>query len=200
MIAFVKGVLEDCSGGSIIVDNNGIGYEILVSEHTVSQLPAIGSQIKLYTHFNVREDAMQLFGFLEKSDLQMFQLLITVNGIGPKGALGILSAMSANELRFAIYAQDAKTISKAPGIGKKTAEKMILELKDKVNLQDTISLVESKQEETELLSNAKVETIEALEALGYSRSESVKAIQKVPDAKYMNTEELLKASLKHLVR
>ena len=200
MIAFVKGVLEDCSGGSIIVDNNGIGYEILVSEHTVSQLPAIGSQIKLYTHFNVREDAMQLFGFLEKSDLQMFQLLITVNGIGPKGALGILSAMSANELRFAIYAQDAKTISKAPGIGKKTAEKMILELKDKVNLQDTISLVESKQEETELLSNAKVETIEALEALGYSRSESVEAIQKVPDAKYMNTEELLKASLKHLVR
>lgn len=200
MIAFVKGVLEDCSGGSIIVDNNGIGYEILVSEHTVSQLPAIGSQIKLYTHFNVREDAMQLFGFLEKSDLQMFQLLITVNGIGPKGALGILSAMSANELRFAIYAQDAKTISKAPGIGKKTAEKMILELKDKVNLQDTISLVESKQEETELLSNAKVETIEALEALGYSRSESVKAIQKVPDAKHMNTEELLKASLKHLVR
>ena len=200
MIAFVKGVLEDCSGGSIIVDNNGIGYEILVSEHTVSQLPAIGSQIKLYTHFNVREDAMQLFGFLEKSDLQMFQLLITVNGIGPKGALGILSAMSANKLRFAIYAQDAKTISKAPGIGKKTAEKMILELKDKVNLQDTISLVESKQEETELLSNAKVETIEALEALGYSRSESVKAIQKVPDAKHMNTEELLKASLKHLVR
>ncbi|MBQ3600468.1 MAG: Holliday junction branch migration protein RuvA [Lachnospiraceae bacterium] len=200
MIAFVKGVFEDCSGGSIIVDNNGIGYEILVSEHTVSQLPAIGSQIKLYTHFNVREDAMQLFGFLEKSDLQMFQLLITVNGIGPKGALGILSAMSANELRFAIYAQDAKTISKAPGIGKKTAEKMILELKDKVNLQDTISLVESKQEETELLSNAKVETIEALEALGYSRSESVKAIQKVPDAKHMNTEELLKASLKHLVR
>ena len=200
MVAFVKGVLEGYGSGSIVVDNNGIGYEILVSENTVSQLPSIGSQIKLYTHLNVREDAMQLFGFLEKSDLEMFRLLITVNGIGPKGALGILSVMTANALRFAIYAQDAKTISKAPGIGKKTAEKMILELKDKVSLEDTISLVENEQEDTAALTTAKAETIEALEALGYSKSESVKAIQNVEDARGMDTEELLKAALKQLVR
>ena len=146
MIAYIKGVLEDIGVGSVVVDNNGVGYEISVPDNLVNELPAIGNEVKIYTYLHVREDVMQLFGFLEKSDVEMFCLLITVSGIGPKGALGILSVLTSEDLKFAILAGDAKTISSAPGIGKKTAEKTILELKDKVKLEDAF---EAKLEKTQ---------------------------------------------------
>lgn len=201
MIAYIKGELEDINTGTIVIDNNGIGYEISVSENLLNELPSIGNEVKIYTYLHVREDVMQLFGFLEKSDVEMFRLLITVSGIGPKGALGILSVLSSEDLRFAILAGDAKAISSAPGIGKKTAEKAILELKDKVKLEDAFEakLEKTQKKEQDNHSLARQETAEALVALGYSQSEALKAIRKVDMTENMDTETLLKLALKNIV-
>lgn len=201
MIAYIKGILEDIGTGTIVIDNNGMGYEILIPENLVNELPAIGNEVKIYTYLHVREDIMQLFGFLEKSDVEMFRLLITVSGIGPKGALGILSVLSSEDLRFAILAGDAKTISSAPGIGKKTAEKAILELKDKVKLEDAFEAKLEKTQKKEQNSNslARQETAEALVALGYNQSEALKAIRKIDMTEDMDTETLLKLALKNIM-
>lgn len=201
MIAYIKGILEDIGTGTIVIDNNGMGYEILIPENLINELPAIGNEVKIYTYLHVREDIMQLFGFLEKSDVEMFRLLITVSGIGPKGALGILSVLSSEDLRFAILAGDAKTISSAPGIGKKTAEKAILELKDKVKLEDAFEAKLEKTQKKEQNSNslARQETAEALVALGYNQSEALKAIRKVDMTEDMDTETLLKLALKNIM-
>ena len=130
MIAFVNGIVEDYSEEAVILDVNGIGYEIKISGDTAAALPSIGERMKLYTYTYVREDAFCLYGFLTKDDLEIFKKLITVSGIGPKGGLAVLSVMSADDLRFAIMSGDAKMIATAPGIGKKTAERVILYLRD----------------------------------------------------------------------
>ena len=136
MIALVKGILESVEEDRVVVETGGIGFEILVPGSVMQSLPAAANPVKIHTYTHVREDAIQLFGFLHRSELAMFKLLIRVNGIGPKAALGILSAMDADTLRFAIVSGDSRTISKAPGIGPKTAEKLILELRDKIDLSD----------------------------------------------------------------
>ena len=140
MIHFIKGILDTVSENQIVVENQGIGFEIMVPLSVVSALPQTGNDVKIYTYMYVREDCQQLFGFLTKDELAMFKLLITVSGIGPKGALGILSVMDADALRFAILADDAVSIAKAPGIGKKTAGKLILELKDKMDFEQAVEL------------------------------------------------------------
>lgn len=204
MIAFVKGTVEyaEPESGLVVLETGGIGYNILVPGKDFSLLPGRGGEAKLYTHLNVREDAMQLFGFLNRDDLQFFRLLIGVNGIGPKAALGILSVFGADELRFAILADDAKTISKAPGVGAKTARKLILELKDKISLEDAF---EKKLAHEQLAVEAKTgksasvdEAVQALTALGYSSTDALKAVRKVEGAENMDVEELLKAALKHM--
>ena len=129
MIAFVRGTAVDMTENSVIVEAGGIGYEIYMTGTDLSQIH-MGEEVKIHTYFNVREDAMQLYGFRSKDDLQMFKLLLGVNGVGPKAAVGVLAGITADELRFAILSDDVKTLSKAPGIGKKTAQKLILELKD----------------------------------------------------------------------
>lgn len=201
MIRFIKGELEETTDNTVILENNGIGFEIFVPENVMAQMPQIGSEVKIHTYFHVREDAMQLFGFLTKSDLRMFELLITVNGIGPKGALGILSIFSADELRMSIFAGDAKTISKAPGIGKKTAEKLILELKDKIKFEDSIQSYANLSSKTDkdIQTMARADAIEALVALGYSQTESVKAVQGVVFENNMDSETVLKEALKKML-
>ena len=142
-----------------------------------------------------------LYGFGSKEDLSMFLLLLGVNGVGPKGALGLLSSFSAYDLQMAIISQDAKTIAKAPGIGAKTAQRMILELKDKVSLEETLEqMAEGKTESINIgeLERSKAEAVEALTALGYSPAESMKAVKAVEMTEDMNSEALLKAALKHL--
>lgn len=200
MIAYIKGSLEDVTQGKVVIEQNGMGYEIQVPANLPEQLPSIGSELKLHTYLHVREDAMQLFGFLTKGDLEMFQLLITVSGIGPKGALGILSVLSAEDLRFAILAGDVKAISSAPGIGKKTAEKTVLELRDKVKLEDAFEqkLNNTVQKTANTSQKAQQEAIEALVALGYSQTEALKAVRKVKITEDMNTETVLKLGLKQL--
>ena len=198
MIHFIKGQLDTVAEQQIVVENRGIGYEILV--------PASVIQVKIYTYMHVREDAMQLYGFMTKDEREMFQLLITVNGIGPKGALGILSIMDTDALRFAILSDDAKSISKAPGIGAKTASKLILELKDKVDFEEAVDtmLTQGEQNAAEAAAGAgdvgyrANDAIQALVALGYSSTEAVKAVKKVTLTEEMTTEDILKASLKYL--
>ncbi len=161
-----------------------------------------GDEVKLHTYLNVREDAMQLFGFLTRDDLNTFKLLLGVNGIGPKAALGVLSGLTADELRFAVLADDVKTISRAPGIGKKTAQKLILELKDKMDLQEAFELktehVREAQGNGSELSDARKEAVEALTALGYSGADALRAVKKVDMTPEMDVETLLKAALKNL--
>ena len=137
MISYIRGELVSIEDDKVIVDVNGVGFGIFMPAQSMNLLPSIGEEVKLHTYMNVREDAMQLYGFLTRDDLQVFKLVIGVSGIGPKGGLGILSKLSADELRFAVMAHDVKTISSAPGIGKKTAEKLIIEL-NKYNLVDRI--------------------------------------------------------------
>lgn len=204
MINFVKGELDTVTENSIIVENNGIGFEILVPLSVVSNLPQTGNEVKIYTYTYVREDALQLYGFLTKDELAMFKLLITVNGIGPKGALGILSVMDADALRFAILADDAVSISKAPGVGKKTAGKLILELKDKMDFEEAVENVLDKGQAAAGAGDASDggvaanEAIQALVALGYTSTEAVKAVKKVAVTPGMTVEDILKAGLKNL--
>ena len=207
MIAFVRGTAEDLTENSVVVDNNGLGLEVFMTGKDLSRI-TIGKEYKIHTFFSVREDGMQLFGFFSKDDLFMFRLLLNVNGIGPKGALGVLSALSADELRFAVLSDDIKTMSKAPGIGKKTAQKLILELKDKLSLQDAFetklshTAAAESTEVSDSLSDekrkAKNDAVEALTALGYSPTEALRAVRQVPDDTEADVEAILKAALKYL--
>lgn len=199
MIRYIKGTLIQLGFDRIIVEVNGIGYQILVPATILSMLPPPGKEVMLHTSFQVREDAMTLYGFLQEDELEIFQLLIHINGIGPKAALSILSTLSTQELRFAVLSGDDKAIAKTPGIGNKTAQKVILELKDKLDVQEALenSLTVQRQDDKETM-NKETEVVLALNALGYSDSESLRAVRQVEQANTMNTEELLKAALKKI--
>ena len=203
MIAFIQGELCDAGQDTIVVACHGIGYEIQIPVSVAQVLPDPGNVVKIYTYTYVREDALGLFGFLTKDDLKIFKLLITVNGVGPKAALAILSAMTADELRFAILAEDAKAIAKAPGIGPKTAKRMILELKDKLNLESMIEghgdAEMSLSDPGDAAANVRDEVIMALTALGYGNTEAVRAVRAVSGADEMDSETLLKQALKKIM-
>lgn len=200
MIAFVKGTLVEAKENVAVIENNGIGFNIYITGRDGGQLVRSGMEVLLYTYMDVREDAIQLYGFLSKDDLEVFRLLLKVNGIGPKAALGVLTAISANDLRFAVLADDIKAISAAPGIGKKTAQKLILELKDKFSLQDAFE--QKLAENTGVISAApndnQGEAVQALVALGYSGSDALKAVKAAHVTADMSTEDILKAALKYI--
>ncbi|MFQ8690519.1 MAG: Holliday junction branch migration protein RuvA [Blautia sp.] len=201
MLAFIKGNLAEIEESKLILERDGIGYELFTPMNAQTDRLYPGQELKIYTHLHVREDALQLYGFLTKDDLTIFRLLLGVSGIGPKAALGILSAISPDELRFAVLAEDIKTISKAPGIGRKTAQKLVLELKDKLNLQDAFQQkLEHVKEEAGNLSvgDARQEAAEALTALGYGSTEALRAVRKVDGWEDMDVETLLKAALKNM--
>ena len=202
MIAYLKGTLEEIGNDYIVVDVNNIGYQVKVSLRVMEGLPSLGNLIKIHTYTYVREDVIALYGFLTKDDLQMFLLLLGVNGVGPKGALGILSMFSAQELRLAIISQDSKTIAKAPGIGAKTAQRMLIDLKDKVSIEETFEKMGEQSIAVPTTSTAgsgaKADAIEALTALGYSASESMKAVNMVEITDGMSSDTILKQALKHM--
>lgn len=200
MIAFIKGMIEEISEDNVVIDVNGIGYNIKISARVAENLPGTGNEVKLYTYTLVREDAFLLYGFLSRNDLNIFKKCITVNGIGPKGALALLSSMDADSLRYAILSQDAKCIAKTPGIGLKTAERLILDLKDKLNYDDSMIQREisgNPNSQSALLPVAS-EAVEALVALGYGQAESLKAVKSIENADSLDSGELLKAALKKL--
>lgn len=200
MFSYIKGELTEINIDHIVIDVNGIGYQIFIPTNTLNYLPSIGESVKIHTYLYIREDAMILYGFLTKDDLEMFKLLITVSGIGPKGGLGILSTLSSDDLRFAVLSGDSKAISKAPGIGAKTAQRVILDLKDKISLEEAF---EQKLENNKNISQSennsvKNDAVLALTSLGYSSTESLKAVSKVEITEDMDVEAVLKASLKHM--
>ncbi len=200
MISYIKGILEDMSPGMVVVDNHGIGYQMMVPMRGES-FPKIGQDIKIYTHMHVREDDVSLFGFLSKEEKEAFELLIGVNGIGPKVGLSVLSTLSVYELKMAVISEDVKTISKTPGLGPKGAKKLILELKDKLSFEE----LEEDGVGAEIFdtsadsSDSVMITIEGLVSLGYSKSEAAIAVNKVEDAKDLTPEELLKKALKNIM-
>ena len=200
MISYIKGILEDMSPGMVVVDNHGIGYQMMVPMRGES-FPKIGQEIKIYTHMHVREDDVSLFGFLSKEEKEAFELLIGVNGIGPKVGLSVLSTLSVYELKMAVISEDVKTISKTPGLGPKGAKKLILELKDKLSFEE----LEEDGVGAEIFdtsadsSDSVMITIEGLVSLGYSKSEAAIAVNKVEDAKDLTQEELLKKALKNIM-
>lgn len=202
MIAYLKGTMEDIGQENVILEVNNIGYNVKIAGRTGALLPAIGEEVKLYTYTYVREDAFLLYGFLTRDDLEIFKLLITVSGIGPKGALAILSVMDADGVRVAIISGDAKAISKAPGVGSKTAERVIIDLKDKVSLEDTFvsRQAASYQGDTAGAGSVLKEAAEALVALGYASSDALKAVKQVEGAEQMDVEEVLKQALKKMIR
>ena len=201
MIAYIKGTVEDITEENVVLDVHDIGYNIKISAGTAGRLPRVGQVVKLYTYTCVREDAFLLYGFLTRDELELFKLCITVSGIGPKGGLAILSVMDADSLRFAIMSGDVKALSKAPGVGKRTAERLILELKGKISMEDT-------QVGQEILGNGgelgvadteqKREAIEALVSLGYGQAESMKAVNAIEGIENMDSGAVLKAALKKM--
>ena len=199
MIAFVKGQLEDISEENAVIDVGNMGVNVKISARTASLLPGMGKTVKLFTYTLVREDTFNLYGFLTRDDLDIFKKLITVNGIGPKGGLAILSVLSADELRFAVLSGDSAAIARAPGVGKKTAERVILDLKDKISLEDT--LIHRKMQVSGAAgqdSHAVNEAVEALTALGYSATDALQAVRKVPADENTDVETLLKLALKNM--
>lgn len=201
MYSYIKGTLAEITEEGIVVDNHGIGYAIWVPGQVFDYLPSIGEEVKIYTYHYVREDMIALYGFLTREDVTIFKMLIGVSGIGPKGALAILSVMSTDDLRFSILSEDAKAISKAPGVGAKTAQRLIIELKDKINLEDAFEQKLANQAEKiekSPITGVKNEAILALTALGYSQSEALKAISGIEIQEDSQVEEVLKAALKQM--
>ena len=201
MYAYIKGELAEKNIDSIVVEAAGVGYLIYIPTQYFDMLPDEGEDVKIYTYLCVREDAKILYGFLSKDDLEIFKLLITVSGIGPKGGLAILSTLPADDLRFAILSGDSKAISKAPGIGAKTAQRVILDLKDKLSLEDAFEKKLENQTSgaaVSMNSTVKNDAVMALNALGYSSTESLKAVSKVDITEDMDVEDVLKLALKNM--
>ena len=204
MISYIKGPLTEIRGDMIVIEAGPVGLEVRVPLSLLDELPKVGEEVKIYTYFQVREDSMSLYGFLSRQDREMFQQLLGVNGVGPKGALGILSALRPDDLRLAILSGDAKAISRAPGIGVKTAQRVILDLKVKVSADDILSSVAEDGESSGDISwqgsggDAVKEAIQALVALGYTNAEAARAVRRTEVTDTMTAEEILKASLRHL--
>lgn len=200
MIQYIKGTLADMDTESVTIDNQGIGFQVFISGQTFEYLPKIGAEIKMYIYFQVKEDGFTLFGFLTKDDLRIFKLLISVNGVGPKGALAILSVLTPDDLRFAVIADDAKAISKAPGIGAKTAQRVVLELKDKLKLEDAFSPKDElvKNPAIELEKGVRQEAFLALTSLGYSATEASSVLAGIEITPESDVEDVLKLALKNM--
>ncbi len=201
MISYIRGSLEEKTADSVVLESNGIGYEIFVSPRLMAELPAIGEEVKIYTHMSVKEDGISLFGFANRQELDIFHRLLTVNGVGPKGALAVLSQLKPQELIMAVLTEDVKALSAAPGVGKKTVQRIILELKDKFSTEDAIEMPQAVQLQKEMQAgtpSAQWEAIDAMMALGYSRMEAVKAVSAVATEE-MDTEAILKAALKKMI-
>ncbi len=201
MIAYISGILASAGDNYIIVDNNGMGYKLFVSGKFIDTLPAVGSKIKVYTYMYIREDELTLYGFYSEDELYVFKTLIGISGVGPKAAMAVLTAMTINELYMAVMSDDVKAISKANGIGSKGASRIILELKDKLKVEDMLDISYNNSVKDNNIGDTNVvkDVIMALTALGYSSSEAASAVRKIDSSESMESEQLLKAALKKLI-
>jgi len=200
MIAFIEGQLCETGKDHAVIASGGFGYIVQLTAPTIEQLPPAGSAVRLHTFLSVREDGLRLYGFLSKEELELFKLLIQVSGIGPKAAQTLLSSMTADELVMAIASEDARTISRAPGIGMKTAGRVILDLKDKIDLESFVTNgMGGSVPDMDRPGSSANEVITALVSLGYSRSEAARAVGAVEGADAMDSSQLLKMALKQII-
>ncbi|MEE8885510.1 MAG: Holliday junction branch migration protein RuvA [Eubacteriales bacterium] len=203
MFGFIQGTIDEITPDSLIIDNHGIGWEVYVPGNLLDGSVHTGDEIKLYTYLSVSENALALYGFFSRDDLEIFKMLLNVSGIGPKGAISVIGTIGSDSLRFAVLADDANAIAKAPGVGKKTAQKIVLELKDKFALDDAFekklnhSQAGGGENQSEN-STAADEAVQALTALGYSGTEALQAVKKVKVTPDMDSEAVLKAALRKL--
>lgn len=198
MFSYIKGNIEYIDKDSITIENSGIGFRIMTSQHVINKV-TLHKPATIFTHMNVREDDISLFGFLSREELEIFRLLISISGIGPKGALAILSTLSVDELRIAVLSEDYKAIAKANGVGAKTAQRLVIELKDKLKLEDVLSSFDEDTNTSEGNLDNLSEASMALVSLGYSNTEALKAIKKVPAYDTLSVEDLIKAALKKMI-
>ena len=207
MISFVEGMVAGVEEGGVVLNVGGVGFFVQTPSETVSRLSTLDKDetVRLHTYMYIREDAMNLYGFVTRDELELFKKLISVSGIGPKGGLALLSVMSADDLRFAIISGDSKSISRAPGIGKKTAERLVIDLRDKLEIKTYEDLEDGGFAAADLSGGAHAaedaageDAIEALTALGYLRTEAAKAVKQARADGNEDTESLLKGALRYL--
>ena len=203
MLAYIKGILEIKTKGYIVVEAGGLGYKIFMPESTIANTGNIGDKVQIYTFMRVREDDVSLYGFLTNEELRMFELLLSVSGIGAKGALGILSNITPSQFALAVISNDVAILKKVPGIGPKTAQRAILELKDKLKKEQEISIAEGEQTsniEQVIKEDEKVsEAISALQVLGYSKREIIEALQTI-EVTSLSVEDIIKKGLANLAK
>lgn len=203
MLAYIKGILEIKTKGYIVVEAGGLGYKIFMPESTIANTGNIGDKVQIYTFMRVREDDVSIYGFLTNEELRMFELLLSVSGIGAKGALGILSNITPSQFALAVISNDVAILKKVPGIGPKTAQRAILELKDKLKKEQEISIAEGEETsniEQVIKEDEKVsEAISALQVLGYSKREIVEALQAI-EVTSLSVEDIIKKGLANLAK
>lgn len=201
MISYIKGTLEAVKENYIVVECQNIGYQIFISGKFREKLPMLRQTIKVYTYMYIREDELSLYGFSSMEELEVFRILLGISGVGPKAAISVLTALTVQELYLAVVSEDVKTITKANGIGAKGAQRMILELKDKLKTEDMLDAAYEESQASIVTSQGDVvgDVMQALVSLGYTNSEALKAIRKVEDSSEMNSEQLLKAALKKMI-
>lgn len=203
MISYIKGTLEEQREDGIVIECQGIGYDIKTPDLAGTSL-RMGETIKVYTHLYVREDVVCLYGFLKREEREVFEMLIAVNGIGPKAAVAILSTLTIEELAYAVLSDDAKTISKTPGIGPKGAKRLIIELKDKLKIEEVFGIDQEVIEQEEQTKDEEEEdaqyiAVQGLISLGYSNAEALRAVRAIKEREHMDAETLLKAALRKFI-
>ena len=198
MFAYIEGTIEEVAADAIVLDHQGIGYQIFLPVSDLERLVRGTHNVRVYTHFQVSENGVALFGFLTKEEKEMFGLLLSVNGVGPKAAISVLGSLTFDELRFAILSDDAKTIAKAPGIGPKSAKRIILDLKDKIDMEEAIGIRLDNGAAIHAEASVKNDTVAALVALGYSGTEALRAYQSIENVEALDTDAALKECLKRM--
>ena len=197
MIAYIRGIFEEVTEDGIVVEAGGVGYGIAVPPSLAGEL-TLGDEVKIYTYYQVAEDMQKLYGFASREDRRVFTLLLKVSGIGPRLAMSIMSALTTDELKIAVVTNDVKALSRAPGLGKKTAEKLILELKDAFNAAEVITGGSTAQSAPLVMDDAFSEAAQALMALGYSSSEAMKAVRQVEARDGITVDDVLQEAFRHL--
>ena len=197
MYAYIYGEIIEKEPENIVIECNHIGYNIHIAPGMFPKFPSVGQMARIYTYTSVREDAFWLYGFNSKEELSLFKLLITVSGIGPKAAMGILSVMDVDTIRLAVISQDAKMIAKAPGVGAKSASRIVLELKDKIKPEDVIGKSMDAEEDF-VIGILRQEATEALVSLGYTVSDAYKVLQKLDINEDTRVEDVIKMALRQI--
>ena len=197
MFSYIKGTLEVKILNYIVIDVNGVGFKIFMSESAIQRLDETGKNVKIYTHMQVREDDISLYGFITNEELRMFELLLSVSGVGAKSAINMLSSITPSKFALAVISNDVKTLTKIPGIGTKSAQRIILELKDKLKTEESITKDNVEIENSIIEDNKLEEAIQALKVLGYTRQEIEKVMQKI-DVTNLSIEDIIRKALGYL--